>query len=124
MAYFATTYRYTDDVERRGEVRPTHRDYLAGLTERGQLQVSGPFSGGEPGGALLVFIAETDAEARSLINADPFARENTEPHAGGQGARSLLGTRQAARSVSAATAESTVFLMTRTISSGSSIIGT
>ncbi len=72
MAYFATTYLYTDDVERRGEVRPTHRDYLAGLTERGQLQVSGPFSDGEPGGALLVFIAETYAEARALINADPF----------------------------------------------------
>lgn len=58
MAYFATTYRYTDDVDRRGEVRPAHRDYLAGLTERGQLQVSGPFSDGEPGGAL--------------IDADPF----------------------------------------------------
>ncbi|MDR7085582.1 uncharacterized protein YciI [Aeromicrobium panaciterrae] len=72
MAYFATTYRYNDDVERRGEVRPAHRDYLAGLTERGQLQVSGPFSDGEPGGALLVFVADTAADARALIDADPF----------------------------------------------------
>lgn len=75
MAYFATTYRYNDDVERRSAVRPTHRDYLAGLTERGQLQVSGPFADGEPGGALLVFVAETADAARSLVDADPFVLE-------------------------------------------------
>ena len=75
MAYFATTYRYNDEVERRSEVRPTHRDYLAGLTERGQLQVSGPFADGEPGGALLVFVAETAEAARSLVDADPFVLE-------------------------------------------------
>lgn len=75
MAYFATTYRYTDEVERRTAVRPTHRDYLAGLTERGQLQVSGPFADGEPGGALLVFVADDAAGARVLIDADPFVLE-------------------------------------------------
>lgn len=75
MAYFATTYRYNDDVERRSAVRPTHREYLAGLTERGELQVSGPFADGEPGGALLVFVAETADAARSLVDADPFVLE-------------------------------------------------
>lgn len=75
MAYFATTYRYNDDVDRRTAVRPTHRDYLAGLTERGQLQVSGPFADGEPGGALLVFVADDGAGARALIAGDPFVVE-------------------------------------------------
>jgi uncharacterized protein YciI len=75
MAYFATTYRYTDDAERRSEVRPTHRDYLASLTQRGALQVSGPFAEGEPAGALLVFIADDAAGARALIDADPFVLE-------------------------------------------------
>ena len=75
MPYFATTYRYTDEVDRRTEVRPTHRDYLAGLTERGQVQVSGPFADGEPGGALLVFVADDAQGARALIDGDPFVLE-------------------------------------------------
>lgn len=75
MPYFATTYRYTDDVPRRDEVRPTHRDYLAGLTAREALAVSGPYADGEPGGALLIFSADTADEARALVDSDPFVVE-------------------------------------------------
>lgn len=75
VPYFATTYRYIDDAEKVNEIRPIHREYLAGLTDRGELQVSGPYAGGEPGGALLVFVAETEAKVRALIDGDPFVRE-------------------------------------------------
>ena len=74
MAYFATTYRYVDDAERVSAVRPEHRDYLAQLSDQGGLQISGPLVGGEPG-ALLIFVAESEAAARELVAADPFVRD-------------------------------------------------
>ena len=72
MAYFPTIYRYTADDAKRDEVRPTHRDYLAELTQKGQLAVSGPYVGGDRGGALLIFIADSEADARELSAQDPF----------------------------------------------------
>lgn len=72
MAYFVTTYRYTDDDTTRDEVRPTHRAYLEQLTEQDQLAVSGPYVGGEQAGAMLIFIADSEAEARDLSAHDPF----------------------------------------------------
>jgi uncharacterized protein YciI len=72
MPYFATTYRYTDDTERRDAVRPTHREFLAFMTGQGRLAVSGPYVGGETPGALLVFIADDEASARALTAEDPF----------------------------------------------------
>ncbi|KRC65277.1 hypothetical protein ASE12_11185 [Aeromicrobium sp. Root236] len=75
MAYFATIYRYTDEDARRDQVRPTHRDYLRQLTEQGRLAVSGPYVGGERGGALLIFIADDEAGALELSANDPFMLE-------------------------------------------------
>lgn len=72
MPYFATVYRYTDDDASRDEVRPSHRDYLAELSEQGRLAVSGPYVGGERGGALLVFVAPDEAAALELSDQDPF----------------------------------------------------
>jgi uncharacterized protein YciI len=72
MPYFATVYRYTDDDATRDEVRPSHRDYLRELSEQGRLAVSGPYVGGERGGALLVFVAEDEAAALKLSDNDPF----------------------------------------------------
>lgn len=72
MPYFATVYRYTDDDATRDEVRPSHRDYLRELSEQGRLAVSGPYVGGERGGALLVFVAEDEAAALELSDNDPF----------------------------------------------------
>jgi uncharacterized protein YciI len=75
MPAFATTYRYVADSDAaRDASRPAHREYLAGLTERGALLISGPYVGG-PGGALLVFEAATEAEAVALTDADPFVLE-------------------------------------------------
>lgn len=72
MPYFATTYTYADDTtEQRDTIRPEHRAYLAELTDAGRLVLSGPYAG-DPAGALLVFEAATEADARALTDADPF----------------------------------------------------
>jgi uncharacterized protein YciI len=75
MPYFATVYRYTDDDATRDKVRPSHRDYLKELSEQGRLAVSGPYVGGERGGALLVFVADDEAAALELSDNDPFMRQ-------------------------------------------------
>ncbi|MCW2801656.1 MAG: hypothetical protein JWQ70_3128 [Aeromicrobium sp.] len=72
MPYFPTIYRYTADEATRDEVRPTHRDYLAGLTQQGRLAISGRYVDGDRGGALLIFVADSEAEARELSAQDPF----------------------------------------------------
>jgi uncharacterized protein YciI len=72
MPYFATVYRYTDDDATRDEVRPAHRDYLRELSEQGRLAVSGPYVGGDRGGALLIFVADDEAAALELSANDPF----------------------------------------------------
>lgn len=74
MAYFATTYQYIDDAGKVSAVRPEHREYLADLTEQGHLAVSGPYVSG-PAGAMLVFVADSEARARELIDGDPFVRD-------------------------------------------------
>lgn len=75
MPFFATTYRYVVDSDAaRDAVRPAHREYLAGLTSRGALAVSGPYVGGDAG-ALLIFEAPTHDEAVALTDADPFVTE-------------------------------------------------
>lgn len=51
-------------------MRPVHRQYLAGLRERGQLAVSGPFT--DDSGALIVYEAASREEAEGLLQGDPF----------------------------------------------------
>jgi hypothetical protein len=52
------------------EVRPVHRQYLSALRERGKLWASGPFV--DDSGALIIYQAESEEEARQLIEGDPF----------------------------------------------------
>lgn len=66
---FATVITYTNH-DRIAEVRPTHRAYLAALKEQGRLFASGPFE--DDSGALIIYEAETEQEARGLLEADPF----------------------------------------------------
>jgi uncharacterized protein len=72
MTIYAVTYRYSDDVATRDQVRPEHREYLRGLADQGQLLLSGPFGPGEPAGGLLIFRAADKAEVAALIEKDPF----------------------------------------------------
>jgi uncharacterized protein YciI len=69
MALFALTLKFTD-LERRLEVMPAHRDYLADLYAAGKLHAAGPFVDGA--GALLIYDVADEAEVRDLIAKDPY----------------------------------------------------
>jgi uncharacterized protein YciI len=71
MPLFAVTLKFTDDAERRQQVRPTHREYLKTLVEAGKLEQSGPFT--DDSGAMLVYDAEDLAEVQELLANDPYA---------------------------------------------------
>lgn len=70
MALFAVTLEFSDDVERRGEVRPAHRQYLAQLLEAGKLHESGPFT--DDSGALLIYDAADIADVQEMLSNDPY----------------------------------------------------
>ena len=67
---FAAVIEYVQDRERIQAVRPAHRQYLAGLRERGQLAASGPFT--DDSGALIIYEASSPEEAEQLLRGDPF----------------------------------------------------
>ncbi len=67
---FAAIIEYSPDKEKIQALRPTHRQYLASLKAGGQLAISGPFT--DDSGALIVYEAESAAEAERLLQGDPF----------------------------------------------------
>ncbi|MEX1157435.1 MAG: YciI family protein [Thermomicrobiales bacterium] len=66
---FATVFRYGNQ-DQIAEVRPRHREYLTSLKEQGKLVASGPFE--DDSGALIIYEADSQADAEALIEADPF----------------------------------------------------
>lgn len=72
MAYYAVEYTFTAD-RRHLQVRPTHREYLADLAERGSIALCGPLVSDT--GGLLIFRAGSEAEVRELVDDDPYMRE-------------------------------------------------
>jgi uncharacterized protein len=67
---FANYITYIDDQDAIAAIRPTHRAYLAGLLERGQLAAAGPFDDGT--GALFVYEAESIDIAKKFAAGDPY----------------------------------------------------
>jgi uncharacterized protein YciI len=67
---FAAIIEYTQDKAKIAEVRPVHRQYLAGLCQRGQLAASGPFT--DDSGALIIYEAGSREEAEQILQGDPF----------------------------------------------------
>jgi uncharacterized protein YciI len=67
---FAAVIEYLQDKNKIGEIRPTHRQYLASLKEKGQLVASGPFT--DDSGALIIYEAGSKEDAEKLLKADPF----------------------------------------------------
>jgi uncharacterized protein YciI len=67
---FAAIIEYLQDKAKVDEIRPTHRQYLRTLIEKGQLAATGPFTDGS--GALIIYEAATKEEAEVLLKADPF----------------------------------------------------
>ena len=71
MAQFVVQLRFdTSETDRRLEVRPAHRDYLAELKEAGKLVAAGPFADGT--GALLVYDVADESELRDILAKDPY----------------------------------------------------
>ncbi|GAA4904675.1 YciI family protein [Tessaracoccus lubricantis] len=71
MAFFAVRYTYTDDTAGLDRVRPSHRSFLASLTD-GPLVASGPLAGADQPSALLLLRAESAAEVTGALDPDPF----------------------------------------------------
>ena len=69
---FAADIMYTRDAAKIAETRPAHREYLKRLLDSGHLAISGPFT--DDSGGLLVYEAETLAEAEALLRNDPFTK--------------------------------------------------
>ena len=67
---FAAVIEYIADKEKIHALRPTHRQYLAGLLEKGQLVAAGPLT--DDSGALIVYEAPTPEAAEALLKGDPF----------------------------------------------------
>ena len=67
---FAAIIEYLQDADKVQAIRPTHRQYLTTLKERGQLAIAGPFTDGS--GALIVYEAASAEEAEKLLKGDPF----------------------------------------------------
>lgn len=67
---FAAIIEYANDKAKIAEIRPSHRQYLAQLRERGQLAASGPFT--DDSGALIIYEAANRDEAEQFLRGDPF----------------------------------------------------
>lgn len=72
MARFAVVIEFPDP-ERVNEVRPRHREYLAELLAQGKLYATGPYV--DNTGALLIYEAADEAEARRFLAEDPYGQE-------------------------------------------------
>ena len=67
---YAAIIEYLRDPEKVEALRPTHRQYLADLKQRGQLVAAGTFTDGT--GALIIYEAGSATEAEQLLQGDPF----------------------------------------------------
>jgi hypothetical protein len=67
---FAAVIEYLQDKAKIAEIRPVHRKYLTELRDGGRLVASGPFT--DDSGALIIYEAETRADAEKLLHDDPF----------------------------------------------------
>lgn len=67
---FAAIIEYLQDKAKVDEIRPVHRQYLAGLKAKGQIAATGPFTDGS--GALIIYEANSAEEAEALLKGDPF----------------------------------------------------
>ena len=73
MPKFAVILTYdAAQTERRQEVRPSHREYLRSLADEGKLLHAGPFT--DDSGALIVYEAESRADAEGFLANDPFTK--------------------------------------------------
>jgi uncharacterized protein YciI len=73
MAYYVLEYRY-GDMDARARVRPHHLEYVAALHAAGKVLLAGPI--GDGAGAMVIFRTADEAEARRLVDEDPYTKEH------------------------------------------------
>jgi len=66
---FAVQLAFSDDPARL-DLRPQHRERLAGLAAAGRLLAAGPWS--DDSGALLVFAVDDRADLDAILEDDPY----------------------------------------------------
>ncbi|HEV2127876.1 MAG TPA: YciI family protein [Thermomicrobiales bacterium] len=71
MTLYAALFTYVADPARIDEVRPAHREYLKQLLDEGTLHEAGRF--GDERGGLIVYNTESESDARTLLDRDPFS---------------------------------------------------
>ncbi|HWK79231.1 MAG TPA: YciI family protein [Thermomicrobiales bacterium] len=71
MPLFVVTLEFTDDIDRRLEVRPRHREYLKSMLAQGKLHESGPFA--DDSGGIVIYEAADVAEVEDILANDPYA---------------------------------------------------
>ena len=71
MPNFAAILTFDQEAPRL-QVRPTHRAYLRKLFDAGRLYASGPWQ--DDSGALIIYEAADEAEARALLDGDPYSQ--------------------------------------------------
>ncbi len=70
--------RRARDLKRLAEVLPRHLEWVVGAERRGEIFLSGPFTGGsQPGaqGGMTILRATSSEAASAIINDDPFIAE-------------------------------------------------
>lgn len=72
MPLFAAMLSYSEDEERRQQIRPSHREYQKDLLAQGKLHEAGPF--GDDSGSIIVYNAEDLSEVQEMLTNDPFSR--------------------------------------------------
>ncbi|MHB2266965.1 YciI-like protein [Aliihoeflea sp. PC F10.4] len=63
-------------LQTRLDNRPAHVEYLNDLDAAGTLRFAGPFldDDGKPNGSMVALEAASEAEARQIADADPYAK--------------------------------------------------
>jgi uncharacterized protein len=69
VARFVLEIKFKNN-EKRLQVRPAHRAFLAERLAERKLVTAGPWA--DDSGALLIFEADSEAEVRELLAADPY----------------------------------------------------
>ncbi|MDO4908484.1 MAG: hypothetical protein Q3962_01355 [Corynebacterium sp.] len=69
MKTYAIEYEYNPENPLIAEIRPAHREFLAGLKTKGMLIGSGPYIGG---GALIVMRVPEGINIQTIMDDDPF----------------------------------------------------
>ena len=67
---FVNNAKYISDQTKIAELRPKHRDYLAGLMKDGKVAAAGPYADGS--GTLIIYDVGNLEEANAIVAADPF----------------------------------------------------